>query len=44
MRSRQGWDNGILKQLLVVDLEAGMMMMVMAVVYYHHDLRLRRIG
>jgi hypothetical protein len=44
-RSRQGWDNGILRQLLVVDLEAGMMMvMVMAVMYYHHNLRLRRIG
>jgi hypothetical protein len=44
-RSRQGWDNGILRQLLVVDLEAGMMMvMVMAVMYDHHNLRLRRIG
>jgi len=45
MRSRQGWDNGILNQLLVVDLEAGMMMMVMvmAVMHYHHNLRLRRV-
>jgi hypothetical protein len=44
-RSRQGWDNGILRQLLVVDLEAGMMMvMVMAVMYNYHNLRLRRIG
>jgi len=45
-RPRQGWDNGILRQLLVVDLETGMMMMVMvmAVMYYHHNLRLRRIG
>jgi hypothetical protein len=43
-RSRQGWDNGIPNQRLLVLQVGVMMMMVMAVVYHHHDLRLCRVG
>ncbi len=42
--SGQGWDNEVLRRLLVVaELGVMMVMVVMAVVYNYHDLRLRRI-
>jgi hypothetical protein len=42
-RARQGWDNGILSQLLV-EVHVGVVVtMMVAMVNYDHHLRLRRI-
>jgi hypothetical protein len=43
-RTRQGWDNGILSQLLVEEEVGVMTMMVMVAVVNHNDyLRLHRV-